>query len=200
MKLNLSNDTAKTELSQVGDTNLMLRFQSGDEACFRELVKRHRQRVYDYVYRLFRGSEESEEIARDLFAELYRRRDSFRTSMNFKNWLMALCRELCHGYLAPRKLTAVRARLRQGGRPRKLPHAGCLAAAHASAFTDAALNVKKRVDLLSVADRELLILSRYAGCSHETIGELTGMSAEEVRLNLNRVKLSLTESMRELLE
>ncbi len=200
MKLNLSNDTAKTELSMVGDTNLMLRFQSGDDLCFRELVKRHRQRVYDYVYRLFRGSDEAGAIARDVFVALHRRRDRFRTSMDFNQWLIALCHEVCRGCHAPQKSVWGINRLRSRSGRRREPHIGYVSPAHDAAFTDSARRVKAAVDRLCATERELLILARYVNCPYEVIAGLTAMGVPEVRRVLNRVKFSLIVSLRRVLE
>lgn len=194
MKLKLSGDTAKTELSQVNDTNLMRRFQAGEDACFRELVLRHGNLVFAYVYRMLRGCVEAEDVARDVFVRAYRMRAGYRPSMKFRKWLMILCREHCQFLIDREKKTFGRfSRLPEGVRVSvdRLPPPGFISRTMASSHDRHSAVVKREVDALPANQRELLILSRYHSLSYSDIEEITGMPTDVVRQTLNRVKLSL---------
>jgi len=77
------------------DTELMLRFQAGEEACFEELVERHKQRVFRTAYRFLGMRQGAEDIAQEVFLRVYRARDTYEPRARFTTWLYAICRNTC---------------------------------------------------------------------------------------------------------
>ena len=77
------------------DIQLMLRFQNGDEACFEELVERHKKMVFSLVYRFLGDTREAEDISQEVFLSVYRARDSYKPSAKFTTWLYVICKNAC---------------------------------------------------------------------------------------------------------
>ena len=77
------------------DTELMLRFQSGDVSSFEKLVERHKQRVFNLVYRFLGGREEAEDLAQDVFLRVYRAGPDYRPTARFTTWLYVITRNVC---------------------------------------------------------------------------------------------------------
>jgi RNA polymerase sigma-70 factor (ECF subfamily) len=203
MKLKLSGDKTKTELSQVSDTNLMRRFQAGDEECFKELVHRHAKIIFGYVYRVLRGCVEAEYITRDIFVQAYKQRDNYKSSVKFGKWMLVLCRQHCLAlHERSKRPFGHMTRLPEGARVsfRKLPAPGYISRSNAVNHDQLSLFVKREVDALPMKQRELFVLSRYHKLSYSEIADITGVPADTVRQTLNKVKLSLVERMRGVLE
>ena len=54
-------------MAGLDDRQLIERFQAGEEACFDELVRRHRQRVYRIARGVLRNHEKADEATQDAF-------------------------------------------------------------------------------------------------------------------------------------
>jgi RNA polymerase sigma-70 factor (ECF subfamily) len=64
--------------------------QGGSEAAFRTLVERYQARVYRTVYSLLRNPEESEDVAQEVFIEVYQTISRFRREAALSTWLYRL--------------------------------------------------------------------------------------------------------------
>jgi len=80
------------------DAELVARLQQGDEAAFRTLVARFQGRVYSTAYSLLRSAEEAEDVAQEVFVEVYQTIGRFRAEAALSTWLyrLATSRALQH--------------------------------------------------------------------------------------------------------
>ena len=69
------------------DAALMLAFQQGDEGAFRTLFERHARAMFGFCHHFVRDAARAEELAQDVFVNLYRARDRYRPSARFKTFL-----------------------------------------------------------------------------------------------------------------
>lgn len=69
------------------DTELMLRFQKGEEGAFDRLVERHRGRIVAMMTRYLGNGEAAEDAAQDVFVRMYRARGKYRPTAKFSTWL-----------------------------------------------------------------------------------------------------------------
>ena len=86
--------TAETE-NQAGaapssDYALAQRADSGDMAAFEEIYTRHSRRVFSLCLRMTGNTGEAEDLAQEVFIQLYRKIGSFRGESAFTTWLHRL--------------------------------------------------------------------------------------------------------------
>ena len=72
------------------DAELVRQLQDGSEAAFRTLVERYQACVYRTVYSLLRSPEEAEDVAQEVFVEVYQTIGRFRGDASLKTWLYRL--------------------------------------------------------------------------------------------------------------
>ncbi|MDR3692303.1 MAG: sigma-70 family RNA polymerase sigma factor [Fimbriimonas sp.] len=72
------------------DSAIIVRFQRGDRIAFDELVRRHRQRAYQFAYRLTKNSDEAADIVADAFIRVFRALDGFKGDSSFTTWLFRI--------------------------------------------------------------------------------------------------------------
>jgi RNA polymerase sigma factor (sigma-70 family) len=86
------------------DTELVAQLRRGDEVAFRTLVERYQNRIYSTVFSLLRSAEDAEDVAQEVFVEVYQKIGSFRGEATLSTWLyrLATSRALQHR----RRLTA----------------------------------------------------------------------------------------------
>ena len=80
------------------DAELVAQLQQGSEAAFRTLVARFQGRVYCTAFSLLRSAEEAEDVAQEVFVEVYQTIGRFRGEAALSTWLyrLATSRALRH--------------------------------------------------------------------------------------------------------
>jgi RNA polymerase sigma-70 factor (ECF subfamily) len=77
------------------DADLMLRVKRGDHAAFAELVDKYKQPVMNLVYRFLRDATEAEDLAQNVFVQVYKSAPRYEVSARFSTWLFTITRNLC---------------------------------------------------------------------------------------------------------
>src|SRR5271168_5547863 len=77
------------------DADLMLRVKRGDQAAFTELVDKYKQPVMNLVYRFLRDATEAEDLAQNVFVQVYKSAARYEVSARFSTWLFTIARNLC---------------------------------------------------------------------------------------------------------
>ena len=190
----------ENDLERLPDEELMLRFQKGDEVGFRVLVDRYRQRIFAFTWRFLRGSQESEDIAQEVFVKVYFARETWRPAAKFSTWIYVITRNTCLQALkkmGPR--LSVDSRQAEDGRElietladRKAPEPSghVLAGEKSRRIADA-------LDRLPESQKMAIILRRYDQLSYEEIGEVMNCSVQSVKSLLFRGHVALKEHLKE---
>jgi RNA polymerase sigma-70 factor (ECF subfamily) len=77
------------------DAALMLRVKRGDDAAFEELVDKYKQPVMNLVYRILRDATEAEDLAQNVFLQVYKSAHRYEVTARFSTWLFTIARNLC---------------------------------------------------------------------------------------------------------
>lgn len=85
-----SADEAVFDVKQAADHALAQRAAGGDMQSFAELFERHNRRVYSLCLRMTQNVSEAEDLAQEVFVQLFRKIGSFRGESAFTTWLHRL--------------------------------------------------------------------------------------------------------------
>src|SRR5271169_2408148 len=77
------------------DAALMLRVKRGDRVAFSELVEKYKQPVMNFIQRTLRDEAEAEDLAQNVFLQVYKSRDRYERTAKFSTWLFTIARNLC---------------------------------------------------------------------------------------------------------
>lgn len=77
------------------DAELMLRVRQGDAAAFEQLVEKYKQPVLNLLYRTLRDATEAEDLAQNVFVQVFKSADRYRVEAKFSTWLFTIARNLC---------------------------------------------------------------------------------------------------------
>lgn len=97
------------------DAALMLRVKQGDTAAFTTLVEKYKQPVMNLAYRLLRDQTEAEDLAQNVFVQVYKSAPRYVTTAKFSTWLFTIARNL--------GLNEIRRRSRHPAESLDAPHA-----------------------------------------------------------------------------
>ena len=73
----------------------MLRVKRGDRAAFTELVEKYKQPVMNFVHRSLRDEAEAEDVAQNVFLQVFKSRARYERTAKFSTWLFTIARNLC---------------------------------------------------------------------------------------------------------
>ena len=77
------------------DAALMLRVKQGDATAFTQLVDKYKQPVMNFAYRTLRDLTEAEDLAQNVFVQVYKSARRYEPSAKFSTWLFTIARNLC---------------------------------------------------------------------------------------------------------
>src|SRR5688572_19202669 len=76
------------------DAELMLRVKRGDLAAFEFLVEKYKQPVINLIYRTVHDLTEAEDLAQNVFVQVYKSAGRYEASAKFSTWLFTIARNL----------------------------------------------------------------------------------------------------------
>ena len=96
------------------DAALMLRVKQGDSAAFAQLVDKYKQPVMNLVYRMLHDATEAEDLAQNVFVQVYKSAHRYQVASKFSTWLFTIARNFC--------LNEIRRRSRHPAESLDAPH------------------------------------------------------------------------------
>lgn len=85
------------------DSGLMLRVKGGDKKAFDELMKKYQRPVFNMAYRFLGNVEDAEEIAQEVFLQLYKAAPNYRPISKFLTYLLTVTKNLCFNWVRDKK-------------------------------------------------------------------------------------------------
>ncbi|WPJ97232.1 sigma-70 family RNA polymerase sigma factor [Coraliomargarita algicola] len=75
------------------------KIQSGDEAGLRELMSRHREALFRFVYRYVNNEADAAELTEQTFFRVYQNASRFRPNAKVITWIFAIAGNLCRDFI-----------------------------------------------------------------------------------------------------
>ena len=187
------------------DVQLMLRFRAGDEEAFRELFEKHSRAIVNFAYHFVGNRERAEELAQDVFFQIYRAGHRYEPQARFSTWLYRIATNAC--------LNEVR-RPEHRYRKRPLEHEPESSSKRAEiAFADPtavtgesglagrqlAVRIQAVLAELPESQRAALLMSRVEGMAYREVAEALETSESAVKSLVFRATATLRKELAEFL-
>ena len=181
------------------DRELVRLSQSGMEAAFEELVRRHQQRVFALVAGILHRPDDVEDIAQQVFLKAYLGIKRFDQRAAFSTWLYKIAVNECWDYLRKRKvrpltyeadLSEEQVSRLDGIVSSSRPPEGPNARAETREILERMLGV------LPEQDRQLLVLKEIEGFSVQELAEILNLNVNTVKVRLFRARGRIMDSYR----
>lgn len=160
------------------------RAREGDHEAFAELVERHEAMVYSLAWHFFGDRSRAEEIAQDVFLQLYRNLQSIESDAHLLFWLRQVTTRRCID-------AGRRARLR----PVSLDDAGDLPADAKSADPLLDRRLRQLVQELPDPQRAVVTLRYQEDLDPSEICRIVGMPVNTVKSHLHRALQALRRKL-----
>lgn len=188
---------AKVALREGPEAELVRRCQAGDDEAFRQLVERHRSKVFSIIYGIMRRRNDAEDIAQQVFTKVYFSIKGFDFRSSLVTWLYKITVNECYDYLRKKKV-------------RKLVYESDLGENDQRTMENSELAVEKRAPVdkqterrdylmklmskLSEQERVLLIQKEVEGRTVQELSEMTGLNENTIKVKLFRARRKLVKA------
>ena len=86
------------------DQEVVTRARKGEEAAYRELVRRYERPVFSLVFRMVRNRELAEDLSQETFIKVLNALDSYRPEYKFSSWVFKIANNAAIDHLRRREL------------------------------------------------------------------------------------------------
>ncbi len=181
------------------DFQLIKRVQEGSEAAFRQLVERHKDRVYNTALSLLGQPQDAEDVSQEVFVEFWKKAAAFRGEAALSTWLYRVTVNRCRDLIKFRKRKKRFARLtalygsddQLVRQPVDPVHPGILL----EQLEEASL-LMKAIDALPEQQKIALMLHKMEQLPQREIATIMNKSTSAVEGLLHRAKGNLRQSLR----
>jgi len=183
------------------DAVLMLRVKRGDRAAFAELVEKYKQPVMNLVYRSLHDEAEAEDLAQNVFLQVYKSAKRYESRAKFSTWLFTIARNLC--------LNEIRRRSRHPADSLEAAHAehedqprqqfedkGNIAPPEKLLHGELAQKIEEALAGLPENQRTAILLCRQEDLSYEEIAKILDCSLSATKSLIHRGRETLKQKLK----
>jgi RNA polymerase sigma-70 factor, ECF subfamily len=192
-----------TELSAFDESEIVQKLKARDAGAFEQLIAKYQTQIFNLLYRMTGVREEAEDLAQEVFVNVYRKIGLFREESPLGTWIFRIAYNACKNrrkYLHRRRdrdrqpfdETVERHVIESGtmstssrvSRPDEL----------AEGFEMERL-VQAAISALEEEQRVILVLRDIQSFAYEDISEITGLPIGTVKSRLHRARMALKERL-----
>jgi len=186
------------------DAQDMARLVAGGDAALNDLMERHAEKLFHYLYRSLQDESDAADLAQEAFVRVYQSRAKFDARQKFSTWLYAIASNLVRDRFRWRSRhpqVSLDAEIEATGIDFRESLSG-----HGPSPSDSlqaeerAEAVRRAVGALPEELRLPLILAEYEGRSQAEIGAILGCTTKAVETRIYRARQQLRVGLGKLLD
>lgn len=201
-----SREGAESSTSSSGpesDLALVARLQAGDKTAFRELVRRHQDKVYRLALRLTRDESRAQDAMQDAFLQVYRKIGQFQEQSAFTTWLYritvnaALMRMRSEKRHRESSLEEASPRYSEQGEIAEPVDDWSAAVDDDAGNRELAKYAQVAIDELPETYKSVFVLRELEEMSTEDVAQILDLTIPTVKTRLHRARLALRKALAE---
>ena len=182
------------------DGELLRRIAAKDRGAFKTFVDRYQNRVLSLCYRWLSHPQNAEDVAQDVFFQVYKSSGTFRRDCRVSTWIYRIAINRCRNFNRDNRKFRQAGELHLGLENEAWSGPGFVAPDRddpASAWTvnETRDLIRKVVASLPEKQKAMLILNKFEGRSYQEIAEIMDVSVASVESCLHRAKLNLQKKL-----
>jgi RNA polymerase sigma-70 factor, ECF subfamily len=181
------------------EAEIIERAQSGDEAMFELLYRRHSRRIYAVCVRMVKDPAEAEDLTQEAFMLLFRKLHTFRGESAFSTWLYRLAVNRVLMCLRRKSLPAVS--LDEPLHTNEPSGPPAIYLGSRDSILEGSLdriNLERCIRRLPTGYRTIFVLHDVQGYKHHEIAEILGRSVGDSKSQLHKARAQLRGLLHEL--
>ncbi|MGA2030560.1 MAG: sigma-70 family RNA polymerase sigma factor [Verrucomicrobiota bacterium] len=183
------------------DAALMFRVKRGNRAAFTELVEKYKQPVMNFIFRTLRDETEAEDLAQNVFLQVYKSRRRYEQTAKFSTWLFTIARNLCLNELRRRSRHPAESLeekpVENEDQPRQqFEDKSQIAPPEKLLHGELEQKILEALDGLPENQRSAILLCRQEDLSYEEIAGILGCSLSATKSLIHRGRETLKEKLK----
>jgi RNA polymerase sigma-70 factor (ECF subfamily) len=184
---------ADTETPQTSDYALAQAASQGEMTAFEQLYQRHNRRVYSLCLRMTQNVSEAEDLAQEVFIQLFRKIGSFRGESAFTTWLHRLTVNQVLMHFRKRSV-----KLEQTTEEGETPVQVVVGTSNPNQMPVVdRIALDKAIGQLPPGYRTVFVLHDVEGHEHEEIARMLGCSVGTSKSQLHKARMKLRTLLRQ---
>lgn len=173
----------------------MLKYKEGELAAMEELVRRYKNPLYCFAYRLGNTEAEAQDITQEVFLRLHQHRQEYVPSGKFSTWIFSITHNLCVSKLRRKKWLVLWPR--QKDNPDELLdlESPDPSPKEISEVSDLSMAVKRCVQSLPFLQKEALVLREYENLDYAEIAKILHKPQGTIKTLIHRARQNLKEKL-----
>ena len=184
----------------MSEAEIIQKLQERDEQAFRQLIENHRQLVVNTCFGLVHNLEDAEDIAQDVFIEVFRSVHKFRADSKISTWLYRIAVNRSLNFIRDNKRRKLAQSIEEIFSPGK-EKSGNFSPEKVSApdteieNSERAAILHKAIDSLPQNQRVAFTLNKYEDLSYKEIAAVMETSVSSVESLIHRAKKNLQKKL-----
>lgn len=183
----------------MNETEIIAGLKQGNEAAFKELVDSHRQIVVNTCFGLLHNISDAEDVAQEVFIEVFRSVDKFRADSKISTWLYRIAVNRSLNFIRDNKKRKFHSYNELSESKKELLNQQVQEGAD-TPESDMENNQRKiilheAVDALPQNQRVAFTLNKYEDLSYKEISDVMNLSVSSVESLIHRAKKNLQKKL-----
>ena len=192
----------RPDLAARSDQDIVALARAGEEAAYRELIRRYERPLFSLLYRMVRDRELAEDLAQETFVKALNAIESYRPEFKFSSWIFKIANNAAIDHLRRRELDT----LSLDGSP----HAETPEAVEATALQigdrqespldavearELGGQIEQAIAQLRPEYRSCILLRHVEGRAYEEIAEILNLPLGTVKTYIHRARNELRQAL-----
>ncbi len=188
-------------IREQSDEELMAAFQGNDEKGFTEIVRRFKDPLTNFTFRILGNRDDCYDVVQDTFLRVYKSRHTYKPVARFSTWIYTIALNLARTELRRRRFRSGFWFERKKGDfevPFDPPDDGH----QPDTLADSSLmekRIQQALELLSEKYRTVFVLRDIQDLPYDEIAAITGLNLGTVKSRINRARTFLQKQLKDLL-
>lgn len=182
-------------MQELRDEELMCQYQKGEALAMDELLRRYKNPVYRFLFRLSHNAEEAEDIAQEVFLRVHQCRFKYIPSGKFSTWIFSIAHNLFVSNFRKRKWLLPWPHKEYNQDDPVEFESLQLSPYEEVAKNDISEKVKFCIQGLPFLQKEALILCEYEQMKYEEIAKILNKSLGTVKTLIYRARENLKNQL-----
>jgi RNA polymerase sigma-70 factor, ECF subfamily len=197
----------RADLAGRSDQDIVALARAGEEAAYRELIRRYERPLFSLLYRMVRDRELAEDLAQETFVKALNAIESYRPEYKFSSWIFKIANNAAIDHLRRRELDTLSL---EGS-----PHAETPEAVEATALQigdrqespldevearELGGQIEQAIARLRPEYRSCILLRHVEGRAYEEIADILNLPLGTVKTYIHRARNELRQALAHLRE
>jgi RNA polymerase sigma-70 factor (ECF subfamily) len=196
---------AETPVEELDDHSLLEATRTGDELAFQEIVKRYRNPITNFVYRMLNDYDRAVDLAQETFVRIYMNVERYQATYSFSTYIYRIASNLAISELRQRKRRRlIPIPMFYSDKENEefeidLPDTQQVTAEQNMILDERRDAVSRAIASLPEKYRTVVVLRDIEGKSYEEISAVLNLSDGTVKSRINRARGLLKDKLKEYL-